>query len=826
MTHCKSYVVFFLFALGCSSVPSVPQNGNDAGFDLARCASDEFAPCADERCCVLRACEGVGVCSNGGNDAGTDVPVVDAGNDVGNDAQPDAGPVVEDECRFASDCPDVANPCMLPLLCVRGEDGVKRCVPQGEVSCDDGIACTTDICDPATGCRSFGNDALCEGDLHCEPDPDGAGPGIGRGCICYTDADCADEGLACNGKPECRDNACEDGEAPSCEDGNPCTVGFCVEDGHGGFQCPQATLADCEPACRDGEIRPCIVCSNVGFQTCSAGVFDACQAPEICDGCDNDLDGVADNDPDAGMECARGSNVACVTSCGSTGSQRCNPACQLDACQAPAESCNGSDDDCDGIVDNGYTCIPGATRACSTRCGSNSIQTCGASCEWEPCNPGPEVCNGRDDDCDGGRDTGFVCAVGEFSRCVTDCGSDGIRECGESCVWGLCYPAHGEVCGNFSDDDCDPATPDRCQPPAPSEICNGLDDNGDGVRDNGPGFECVNGSVEPDSCLTRCLSYGGTPCEACRQNRNPDACIPPAESCNGYDDDCDGSSDEGFACRRYSSANCTTSCGTTGRQSCNSDCSWGACVPPVESCNGRDDNCNGVADEGFSCLPGASRSCITSCGSTGVQACGATCAWGACVPPAEICGNARDENCNGVPDDGCPGPACIPSGSPLNSNSGFESGLANWSVESYRDDPPRACSCSVGPVAPDGSATVSCTADANSFSYCQLKYVFPAGVIQGGRQYEVVVDVSANRRQTMWFQLLANDGGPYDPANSDGGLFQEHLAEANVWTRRTFCFTASARNITPSSQPRLTVHLGGLSGGTATFNIYALRSTM
>ncbi len=54
---------------------------------------------------------------------------------------------------------------------------------------------------------------------------------------------------------------------------------------------------------------------------------------------------------------------------------------------------------------------------------------------------------------------------------------------------------------------------------------------------------------------------------------------------------------------------CTTPCGSTGIQTCSGSCSWGSCVPPHETCNGRDDNCDGIIDDydGIDCWQGISR---------------------------------------------------------------------------------------------------------------------------------------------------------------------------------------------------------------------------
>lgn len=54
------------------------------------------------------------------------------------------------------------------------------------------------------------------------------------------------------------------------------------------------------------------------------------------------------------------------------------------------------------------------------------------------------------------------------------------------------------------------------------------------------------------------------------------------------------------ACVAESLQPCQTACGTTGQQQCSSDClSWSSCVPPVEVCNGVDEDCDGIQDGGL-----------------------------------------------------------------------------------------------------------------------------------------------------------------------------------------------------------------------------------
>lgn len=125
--------------------------------------------------------------------------------------------------------------------------------------------------------------------------------------------------------------------------------------------------------------------------------------PEICNDFDDDCDGIADNFVEP-----------CATACG-VGVTLCTHA-TWGACTAPQptpETCDGTDNDCDGEVDEAAElpieyCYPGPASALAFGECRPGVIRCEAGARY--CSnavlPAPEICNGRDDDCDGAVDEG------------------------------------------------------------------------------------------------------------------------------------------------------------------------------------------------------------------------------------------------------------------------------------------------------------------------------------------------------------------------------------------------------------------------------------
>jgi hypothetical protein len=369
--------------------------------------------------------------------------------------------------------------------------------------------------------------------------------------------------------------------------GGACSVATC-ETNH--WDIDELGSSGCEYACRR---------SNSGVET--------------CDDVDNDCDDVVDNVTDILADCrAQLSHPADVTAfvCDEracrdghccriwdcvTGKhdadQDPHNGCELECTVTGEERCDGTDNDCNGVVDDalqgavgcldwfldtdddGYG-VDGESQCWCQPTGLYRASQGGDCADGDPLsNPGArEICDGNDNDCSGAPNPDEADDDGD--RYVECSGWSDLQEDNTDILGGNdcadhdpdIRPGATEMAGDAVDQDCDG-----------EEICY-LDSDNDGYR---PDDTSTAASSDPD-CSDDGEALATQPTGDCA-DEDPSRHPGQTEVCNNADDDCNGIIDDGVA-------HCA--CAGNGGPAASETCG-----------NGIDDDCNAAIEDGCRILP-------------------------------------------------------------------------------------------------------------------------------------------------------------------------------------------------------------------------------
>ena len=413
---------------------------------------DNGAPCDDDNPCTVGD-----VCQGGQCDAGILKTCPSGKACVIGECSLQTGKCVFADQQEGKVCDD-GDACTEKDACKTG-----KCL--GAIaSCDDGNPCTSDACDPATGCKSQAAPGACSdanpctlGDA-CEAGSCKSGTvkdcNDSNGCtqdscnLASGDCDhlgaklegtpCDADGSVCTQADACKGGQCSKGAALNCDDGNPCTAdtcdsikgcehavvsGSCDADGSACTKNDSCVAGKCiagaPMSCDDG--NPCTV------DGCVAKSGSCTHDPAKLEGQSCDADGSACTVGDICTDgaCKAGKPTMCAdgNACTLDGCDAKSGQCTFDSQALQDKACNGDDDGCTvGDVCKGGSCVVGAKATCPKPAEQCQIAACVskgaasfacanvAKADVSPCSDG-DACTVVDF-CNGGK-----CQAGASKSC-------------------------------------------------------------------------------------------------------------------------------------------------------------------------------------------------------------------------------------------------------------------------------------------------------------------------------------------------------------------------------------------------------------------------